>query len=435
MTTACESAGIRADVCSDIFGAIEKAKTRTFSCLIVDWADQPEASFLLKRARESTSNRETVAIAVVDHEPTAADMRDNHLGFLIYRPISVAEADEVLVKACEKMQPASVDDLSYSAQASAHDDNGSAEASEHGQQAASLPPGNSNPGLDPGESEITADADIDERFAGQGHSFGFREFLAAALVLTAAFSVWRARGVIDYLSHTPENRVRVFRESVAALFYVNQTGALPVGSAGSDAQQDAYFSRNVGNSTAQTPTLGVAATASNLVETRIPLPQAYDFPLPVPVYEHQDPPPVHVQRAAIPESMRNSPSIERPVVVTVSPAQMMPVSAPQPQAPVQQMNEPVAVSEAAARTMLIHSVDPVYPPEGLAQKLQGSVVLQALVGRDGSVEDLKIVRGYFILGRAAIAAVKQWKFQPYTLNGHAAATQTVITINFNYPPG
>jgi TonB family protein len=165
------------------------------------------------------------------------------------------------------------------------------------------------------------------------------------------------------------------------------------------------------------------------------MPRAYDFPLPVPVFEHQDPPPIHVQRAAIPDSMRNSPPIERPVVVTVNPAQMMPVSVPQPQAAMQQSNEPVAVSEAAARTMLIHSVDPVYPPEGLAQKLQGPVVLQALVGRDGSVEDLKIVRGYFILGRAAIAAVKQWKFQPYTLNGHAAATQTVITINFRYPPG
>ena len=62
-------------------------------------------------------------------------------------------------------------------------------------------------------------------------------------------------------------------------------------------------------------------------------------------------------------------------------------------------------------------------------------MLQAQVGRDGSVDDLKIVRGNFVLGRAAFAAVKQWKFQPYTLNGHAVATQTTITINFTYPPG
>jgi protein TonB len=93
------------------------------------------------------------------------------------------------------------------------------------------------------------------------------------------------------------------------------------------------------------------------------------------------------------------------------------------------------VSEEAARALLVHTVNPVYPPEALAQKLHGPVVLQAVIGRDGSVEDLKLVRGYFVLGRAAIAAVKQWRFQPYSANGHASATQTVITINFSYPPG
>ena len=100
MTAACKSAGIRAEVCSDIFTAIEKGKTQAFSCVIADWADQPEASFLLKRARESTPNRDTVAIAIVDHDPTPAELRDNRLGFLIYRPISDEEADAVLAKAC-----------------------------------------------------------------------------------------------------------------------------------------------------------------------------------------------------------------------------------------------------------------------------------------------------------------------------------------------
>jgi protein TonB len=92
------------------------------------------------------------------------------------------------------------------------------------------------------------------------------------------------------------------------------------------------------------------------------------------------------------------------------------------------------VSEEAERALLLHSVNPVYPPQALAKKLHGPVVLQARVGRDGSVEDLKILKGYFILAEAAIAAVKQWQFQPYSVNGHAQATQTVITINFSYPP-
>ena len=92
----------------------KKGKTQAFSCVIADWADQPEASFLLKRARESAPNRDTVAIAIVDHEPTAAEMRDNRLDFLIYRPISAEEADAVLAKACEQMQPLSAEDAEES---------------------------------------------------------------------------------------------------------------------------------------------------------------------------------------------------------------------------------------------------------------------------------------------------------------------------------
>jgi TonB family protein len=216
---------------------------------------------------------------------------------------------------------------------------------------------------------------------------------------------------------------------------VNQTGALPVSTAGSDAQQDAYFSRGPANSNVETPALEVAATESAMPETRMPLPKASDFPLPVPVFEHQEPAPVRVLRVAIPESMRNSPPIERPLVVAVNPAQMMPVSTPPPQPAAQQFSEPVSLTEQAARALLVQSVDPVYPPEGLAQKLHGPVVLQAVIGRDGGVEDLKIVRGNFVLSRAAIAAVKQWKFQPYSVNGHNAATQTLITINFSAPQG
>ena len=91
---------------------------------------------------------------------------------------------------------------------------------------------------------------------------------------------------------------------------------------------------------------------------------------------------------------------------------MMPVSAPQQQPAIRQFSEPVEVSEEAARALLVQTVNPVYPPEALAQKLHGPVVLQAVIGRSGNVEDLKIVRGYFVLGRAAIAAVKQWNSNP-----------------------
>jgi TonB family protein len=434
MTVACQIADIRAEVCSDIFTAIEKGKTRAFSCVIVDWADQPEASFLLRRARESAPNRETVAVAIVDNEPTAAEMNDNRLDFLIYRPISAEEADVVLAKASLQMKPLTADALAETSVADDANGAGASTASdgaEHSQpnQSASSPADHSVEGAD----EIAAVEDYIEP-RGHGNATGFREVLAAMLLIAAMVCLWRSREALVYLARTPEGRFTVLRESVAALFYLNQTGAADVGSVGTDAQQDAYFSRNPASSNGQTPAIKVVATEST-GEERVFLPKAPDMPLPMAVFERQDVTPIHVRRAAIPESMRDSAPIERPVVVTVSPAQMMPVSAPQPLAAVQQFSEPVTLSEEAARALLVHTVNPVYPPEGVAQKLQGPVVLQAVIARDGSVEDLKLVRGYFILGRAAIAAVKQWRFQPYSINGHAAATQTVITINFTYPPG
>jgi TonB family protein len=443
MKAACEIAGLPVEVCSDIFTAIEKGKSRAFSCVITDWADQPEASFLLKRARESAPNRNTVAIAIVDNEPTAAEMRDHRLDFLIYRPISAEEAQAVLAKAGEQMQPLSAQDTAESsgtegASAGSCVDAVDGDATENGSgnlAVVSLA-GNSEENT----RDATCKSHEDEcQLSGheeRGHAIGMRGACAAALVLAAVFCLWSSRATIEYLSQTPEGSVNVLRESLAALFYVNQSGALPVGSAGSAGQQDAYFSRGTVSPNAQKPSLVLAGTAATLTDARMPIPKAPDFPLPVPVLVHPEVQPVHHERAAIPESMRNSPSIAPPVVVTVNPAQMMPVSTPQFQPAIQQQfSEPVTVSEDAARGLLIQSVSPVYPSEGMAQKLHGPVVLQAVIGRDGSVQDLKIVRGYFILGRAAVAAVKQWRFQPYNFNGHAASIQTTITVNFSYPPG
>jgi TonB family protein len=441
ITAACQGAGIRVEVSSDIFSAIEKGTKQTFSCVIADWADQPEASFLLKRTRESASNGDTVAIAVVDHEPRPAEIRDNRLDFLIYRPISAAEADAVLAKASAQMPASNVEDAESSGASDASHEGPIAEPvgadvprRSHQDQLANFWQGSTAQGI--GGREIKRNIERNEEEPRKrGHAIGFRGVCAAVLVLAAVFLVWRSHGAVEYLSRTPEGRLRVLRESVVALFHTNQRSAPPASSAaGYTPPDDAYFSREAASSNAPTPALAVVATESTVPEARMALSKAPDLPLPVAVLERQSPAPVHRERVAIPESMRNSAPMERPVVVVVNPA-LVPVSAPPPQPAIRQSNEPVPVSEETARALLVHTVNAVYPPEAVAQKLHGLVVLQAVIGRDGTVEDLKLVRGYFVLGRAAIAAVKQWRFQPYSPNGHATATQTLITIDFSYPPG
>jgi protein TonB len=91
------------------------------------------------------------------------------------------------------------------------------------------------------------------------------------------------------------------------------------------------------------------------------------------------------------------------------------------------------VPEETSLTLVIHRVEPQYPPQALQQHIEGPVVLQAWVTRDGSVRDLKLVRGYFVLGKAAFDAVKQWRFKPFSQDGRAIDFQTTVTVTFKYP--
>lgn len=70
-----------------------------------------------------------------------------------------------------------------------------------------------------------------------------------------------------------------------------------------------------------------------------------------------------------------------------------------------------------------------YPLLAKQMKVQGSVVLQALVGEDGIIRDLRVVSGPAILSAAARQAVREWKFKPYLQNGHAVETMATITVN------
>ena len=92
--------------------------------------------------------------------------------------------------------------------------------------------------------------------------------------------------------------------------------------------------------------------------------------------------------------------------------------------------EPVKLPELVARELLIQPVDPQYPAAARASGQRGSVVLQVLIGRDGFVQDAKFLQGSLVFAKAAIDAVKQYRFKPYSLNGRAVSVQSVITLNF-----
>lgn len=294
---------------------------------------------------------------------------------------------------------------------------------------ASVPTSTVYDGMDPMDAtEDSAAITRQERRNRSSNGFS-RKAGAAVLMLVAAFCLWTERGTIQYLAGTSENRANLLKESVTALFNPTVPTVAP-GPPSSEAI-DAYVNRSTPKS--EPPVhLGVVSTEAEVNDSQLRKPS--ELPLPAPVYDHPAATPIEAPRTSIPESLRSSASIPLPVAVTTIPAQMMPVSSPAaPALSTQQFSEPVAVTEDVERSLLVRSVPPAYPEEAAAQKLHGAVVLQATIGRNGTVEDLKILRGSFVLAKASIAAVKQWQFQPYMINGHAAETQTYITINFNPP--
>jgi len=89
----------------------------------------------------------------------------------------------------------------------------------------------------------------------------------------------------------------------------------------------------------------------------------------------------------------------------------------------------VALSPQTAQNVTV-SVPPDYPLLARQMKVQGAVSLQALISRDGSIQELQILSGPGILATAAREAVKQWHFKPYLQNGQPVETQARITVNF-----
>jgi len=94
----------------------------------------------------------------------------------------------------------------------------------------------------------------------------------------------------------------------------------------------------------------------------------------------------------------------------------------------------VELAPDAAEGSLVRRVEPQYPEQALAQRVQGPVVLDVHISPQGEVMEIKVVSGDPLLVDAAIAAVKQWRFKPQALNGRAVEMQTHITLKFTLPP-
>jgi protein TonB len=103
----------------------------------------------------------------------------------------------------------------------------------------------------------------------------------------------------------------------------------------------------------------------------------------------------------------------------------IPAVAPKPPAP----THPVKVSHWAEGN-LIYRVQPAYPPLARQARIQGTVLLRAIIGKTGTIEHLTLESGHPMLAGSAIEAVRQWRYRPYRLNDEPIEIETEITVNF-----
>lgn len=141
--------------------------------------------------------------------------------------------------------------------------------------------------------------------------------------------------------------------------------------------------------------------------------------LPHPTIDTGDAPPMHPLRfgddmsPAIPDVLRTGAEHSSRIAVT----------------PVRQMG-PVQVSSGVLEGMLLTPIHPIYPAIAKAAGVQGTVVVEAIISRAGTVESVRVVSGPPMLQRAAVDAIRAARYRPYRLNGQPTDVQTTFTVNF-----
>ena len=444
--------GFQVEHCPEIFRAVEKLTSHSFEIIAADWDDGIEASFLLKTARDLKANCEAFAIAIARPEYAPAAQRAG-ANLVLSKPILPGQVRHMLLTSDQfvaRVHPQqSAADLPLPMAKSA------------------LPAGNQEPQkrtptylktrpapVVPPPSPLPTEDDLVPLSAALDAS--------AVPVTPAPFHRSHIQTLFSTESPAPppksSSRKGIFRRfwrgAMLSVVAVSAAGALygPVRSGALTTSVQQMY-QNAADKTrkwftpAQPPADDQSAMAESprketisllprhvvtihvgRVEPREWTPQEISFALdqqPLKVLSQIEPdrpvsqPSPQSHGRNIPESLKVSPSVPD-FSTKVSPSLLAAL-------------EPVGLPEDVSERLLIQKVQPDYPEQAVRTGLQGLVVLQAAIGKDGLVHDLKLISGSWLLGQAACQAVRQWRYKPYFLNGHAVEAQTLVTVDFKLP--
>jgi TonB family protein len=437
---------LQVEHCPEIFSAVEKLTSHSFDVIAVDWDEGAEASFLLKTARELKSNQNAVTVAVINDDASF--------------PAAVFGVNVVLRK------PVLSDEIKYSLLTCDEFLAGMREWLARGETAAAaratlLPPEMSPAPRTAGSDRISpepagvespgpsspASGELPELGSYGGAEFGLFSQSGIQSLFHSPGTVQAARkprdmsrflliasGCVAFLAASYAFSQPAARNPVAlalvktydrASRWIHRPAAGDADDGdGSDEEAADYNPAETPRNRRITRIRITDARHGGSAETNSAGVQPASYPAPGGAPAGPSQTQLFPIRPLVPESLK-SPALEHGAENAV--AEMVVPSR------LAGMLQPVNLTQDLAEKLLLERVVPSYPVQAIQARLQGPVVLQAWIGRDGAIRELKLVRGSLLLGKAACDAVKRWRYKPYLQNGQAVEAQTFVTIDFRLP--
>jgi len=432
--------------CPEIFGAVEKITSRAFDIIVSDWNEGLEAAFLLKTSRELKANHAAFTIAVAD--PEAAELaREAGADLILNRPASADEVKYALLTSdaflghMKQWLPR----LGFS----------DVKDEEEVEEIAEALPIVTRTGITVSELPRNVRAwpfsppprkpEINFPVVAAAESI-FDEDPVYRYRVQSLFQPEPSFSTADVVRRKEPGRLLPTIAIAVAFLSVGYVFSEPLYSHGNSSTVVQMWGRALGSTQSwfQSSNPRQAPSAVQTAQNDEANPRPSRKPSHIRVTPVQDP-----FQTGVPASTAAK---YQPVVADASVAGQPPAAGIQiPESlknPVQGSTirnvaaritpllaalEPVELSEDFSRRLLLQKVLPSYPEKAVRERLQGPVVLQAFIGRDGTIQELKLIRGSLLLGQAAYNAVRQWRYQPYVVNGRAVEAQTLVTVDFKLP--
>jgi TonB family protein len=451
---ALEELELQVEHCPEIFSAVEKLTGEAFEVIAVDWDEGAEASFLLKTARELKSNQTAVTVAIVN-DGASFPAAVFGVNVVLRKPVvpdeikySLLTCDEFLarmrtwlVPEAANQNPAPIPTLEQNrrwpvepaselaAEPLAADPHGPLLFSGY-----SLAEDNSYD-KDKDEVELFSQSGIQSLFH-SARKFGRAtrpRDVSRFVVIAAACVAFLAAG---YAFSQPTGNNPVAMALVKTYDRTLQRASKWMHKPAKDTDDRDASDEEAADYDLPTPPRNGRITRIRVVPARSVVgaqPNSADLVMQASAETHSveaQPEPPQDQPSPLSNMLKVPESLKTPALKHGAENAVADMTVPPRLAGVLQ---PVSLTQDLAEKLLLEKVVPAYPVQAVQARLQGPVVLQAWIGTDGAIRDLKLVRGSLLLGKAACDAVKRWRYKPYLLDGKAVEAQTFVTVDFRLP--